>query len=76
METAHAEQHVRDELMASVRTWLRGACLGAAAVALMLGVVPAVTPSAHAQGGPPIKIGILHSLSGTMAISEDRKSVV
>ncbi|MBX3350759.1 MAG: hypothetical protein KF747_18720, partial [Nitrospira sp.] len=24
----------------------------------------------YAAGGPPIKIGILHSLSGTMAISE------
>jgi len=52
--------------MVFVRTWLRRACVGVAAVALMLGLVPA----AHAQGAGPIKIGILHSLSGTMAISE------
>ena len=56
--------------MASVRTWLRDACLGAAAVAVMLGLAPGATPSAQAQGAGPIKVGILHSLSGTMAISE------
>jgi len=33
------------------------------------GLVAAAT-QAMAQGGPPIKVGILHSLSGTMAISE------
>ena len=27
-------------------------------------------PFAHAQDSGPIKVGILHSLSGTMAISE------
>ena len=59
--------------MASVRTWLRGMCLGTAAVAATLGLVP--VQSAHAQGAAstsaaPIKVGILHSLSGTMAISE------
>jgi len=57
--------------MASVRTWLRGMCLGTAAVAASLGLLPA--HSAHAQGAAsaaPIKVGILHSLSGTMAISE------
>ncbi|MBN8890894.1 MAG: urea ABC transporter substrate-binding protein [Rhodospirillales bacterium 70-18] len=52
--------------MGSVRTWLRGIGLAAAAAAAFLGV-SAPTP-ARAQG--TIKIGILHSLSGTMAISE------
>ena len=52
--------------MGSVRTWLRGIGLAAAAAAAFLGV-SAPTP-ALAQG--TIKIGILHSLSGTMAISE------
>ena len=56
--------------MTSVRRWLRGACLGVAAVAAVLGLAPAAVTTAHAQGAPPIKIGILHSLSGTMAISE------
>ena len=55
--------------MASVRTWLRGASLAAAACAAVL-----LAPGAHAQGvvpaTGPVKIGILHSLSGTMAISE------
>ena len=37
----------------------------AAAVALTAG-----TGAVHAQGAGPIKVGILHSLSGTMAISE------
>ena len=60
--------------MASVRTWLRGACLGTAAMAATLGLLPATAPSANAQpvapASAPIKVGILHSLSGTMAISE------
>src|SRR4051794_30736420 len=51
--------------MTSVRTWLRGAGLAAATA---LSIVAA--PAAQAQSGDPIKIGILHSLSGTMAISE------
>src|SRR4051794_20202121 len=51
--------------MASLRTWLRGACIAAAATLTTL-----AAPQAHAQSGEPIKIGILHSLSGTMAISE------
>ena len=63
--------------MASIRHWLRGASLAAATLAAVLGA-----PGAHAQGTPPaaapatvpttgpVKIGILHSLSGTMAISE------
>ena len=50
--------------MASVRSWLRGGALVAAALAASLG---AFAPAAQAQ---TIKIGILHSLSGTMAISE------
>ena len=35
---------------------------------------PAISPAATTPSGNPIKVGILHSLSGTMAISE--KSVV
>ena len=49
--------------MASLRTWLRGAALGAAALAAVL------LPGA-ARAEDTIKVGILHSLSGTMAISE------
>jgi urea transport system substrate-binding protein len=49
--------------MASFRSWLRGAALGAAALA-------AVTLSGAARAEDTIKVGILHSLSGTMAISE------
>jgi len=49
--------------MASVRNWLRGVGLAATALAATFG-----SPAAHAQG--TIKVGILHSLSGTMAISE------
>jgi len=51
--------------MASLMTWLRGAGLAAAAIAATAIVAPA---PASAQG--TIKVGILHSLSGTMAISE------
>ena len=53
--------------MVSVRHWLRGASLAAATAAAVL-----VAPGAHAQAPAigPVKIGILHSLSGTMAISE------
>ncbi len=51
--------------MAFVRTWLRGA--GCAAV-MVAGVL--LAPMAQAQPAGPVKIGILHSLSGTMAISE------
>jgi len=51
--------------MASIRNWLRGAGLAAVVVAFALGFVPA-----YAQPTGPVKIGILHSLSGTMAISE------
>jgi len=49
--------------MASFRTWLRGAALGAAVLASTL-----LPGAARAQD--TIKVGILHSLSGTMAISE------
>ncbi len=51
--------------MASIRNWLRGAGLAAVVVAFALGFAPA-----HAQPTGPVEIGILHSLSGTMAISE------
>ncbi len=49
----------------SVRNWLRGVGLAAAAAAALLG---GTAGPARAQG--TIKVGILHSLSGTMAISE------
>jgi urea transport system substrate-binding protein len=49
----------------SLRTWLRGAFIATAAVVAAL-----AAPPAQAQSGEPIRIGILHSLSGTMAISE------
>jgi urea transport system substrate-binding protein len=42
----------------------------AAATVAAMGAVRAVTAPASAQAAEPIKIGILHSLSGTMAISE------
>ena len=48
------------------RTWLRRASLAVAAAAAVLGA----PPLAQAQSTEPVKIGILHSLSGTMAISE------
>ena len=51
--------------MTSVRTWLQGAALAAFTAASVLGTAPA-----YAQNTAPVKIGILHSLSGTMAISE------
>jgi urea transport system substrate-binding protein len=45
--------------------------LGAAAATVAaVGAVKAVTSPAIAQSTGPVKIGILHSLSGTMAISE------
>lgn len=37
---------------------------------LMLGGAVVLANGAWAQEGEPIKIGVLHSLSGTMAISE------
>ena len=49
--------------MATRRNWLRSAGLAAATV---LGMVPAMAQTSS----EPVKIGILHSLSGTMAISE------
>ena len=55
--------------MASIRHWLRGIGLATAALA----ATNFLTPQAHAQApaaAATIKIGILHSLSGTMAISE------
>ncbi|MDE2197585.1 MAG: urea ABC transporter substrate-binding protein [Rhodospirillales bacterium] len=51
--------------MASVRSWLRGVGLVAATAAAILGGA-----SGPARAQDVIKIGILHSLSGTMAISE------
>ncbi len=53
--------------MASARNWL-GALGLAAATAFGLGVSHVTVPVAQAQD--TIKVGILHSLSGTMAISE------
>ena len=51
--------------MISRRTWLRGTALATLALATSGAVSPAL-----AQSSGPVKIGILHSLSGTMAISE------
>jgi urea transport system substrate-binding protein len=48
------------------RQFLRGSLVASAGVAAGFGFPAAVT----AQGKAPIKIGVLHSLSGTMAISE------
>ncbi len=52
--------------MTSVGKWLRGAGFAAAALAATIG---SALPGA-AQAQETIKVGILHSLSGTMAISE------
>ena len=41
-----------------------------ASIALGFGLAAGVTGSAMAQSKDTIKVGILHSLSGTMAISE------
>jgi urea transport system substrate-binding protein len=51
--------------MASVRSWLRGVGLAAAATAAIM-----AGSSGATQAQETIKVGILHSLSGTMAISE------
>ena len=51
--------------MASVRSWLAGLGVAVATVAAALGIAPQ-----PAQAQDTIKVGILHSLSGTMAISE------
>src|SRR6266545_1263051 len=48
------------------RDFLRGSLLTTAGVAVTAGLPAIVT----AQGQAPVKIGVLHSLSGTMAISE------
>jgi urea transport system substrate-binding protein len=51
-------------------TWVRkGLRQGALASALGLALLTGSGES-RAQEGPPIKVGVLHSLSGTMAISE------
>jgi urea transport system substrate-binding protein len=55
-------------MMASVRSWLGGVAFAAAAVAALVGAAPA--PAQAQSPGGTIKVGILHSLSGTMAISE------
>jgi urea transport system substrate-binding protein len=52
----------------SRRDFLKGSLAAGAGVA-MLGSVPRVLT---AQSKEPIKIGVLHSLSGTMAISGSR----
>jgi urea transport system substrate-binding protein len=41
-----------------------------AAAAATIGAVPGLAPAAEAAESGPVKIGVLHSLSGTMAISE------
>jgi urea transport system substrate-binding protein len=57
--------HHGENYMASVRNWVRGAAFAIATLAATLGLKPA-----PAQAQNTIKVGILHSLSGTMAISE------
>jgi urea transport system substrate-binding protein len=54
--------------MATISKWLRGAGLAAAAFAATTLAAPLTSTPAMAQA--TIKVGILHSLSGTMAISE------
>src|SRR5205085_2939481 len=41
-----------------------------AALATGLALVAVVAPSATAKSTPTVKVGVLHSLSGTMSISE------
>ena len=53
--------------MASLASWLRGAAFSVAALGAVIGLVPG---AARAQD--TIKVGILHSLSGTMAINATR----
>ena len=53
--------------MVPIRHWLRGISLAAAT---LLGTLPAAPPALAQASSEPVKIGILHSLSGTMAISE------
>ena len=53
--------------MIPIRHWLRGISLAAAT---LLGTLPAAPPALAQASSEPVKIGILHSLSGTMAISE------
>jgi urea transport system substrate-binding protein len=55
----------KENFMASIANWLRAAAFGLAA----FGAVTAFAPGA-ARAQDTIKVGILHSLSGTMAISE------
>ncbi len=53
--------------MTTFSKWLRGTALAATAFAASI-AAPALSTPAYAQA--TIKVGILHSLSGTMAISE------
>jgi len=55
--------------MLSRRNWLKGIGL-AATFAAGFGLMPGAANTAQAQAGGTIMVGILHSLSGTMAISE------
>jgi urea transport system substrate-binding protein len=50
--------------------FLKGICRGAAAAIAVAAVALAPIGAAQAQTQEPIRIGVLHSLSGTMAISE------
>ena len=58
----------KGHVMAGIKTWLSGMGITIAAMAAALGLAPMAHAQAPAQG--TIKVGILHSLSGTMAISE------
>jgi urea transport system substrate-binding protein len=64
----HWEEQNKETSMAvySRRDFLKGGLAAGAGVAALGGVPSIIT----AQGKEPIKVGVLHSLSGTMAISE------
>ena len=51
-----------------MRNFMKHNLLGAAAIVLMATSLPVA--AAAASNGAPIRVGVLHSLSGTMAISE------
>jgi urea transport system substrate-binding protein len=63
-----AEQAPRDQRMRGAMRFLQGIYRTAAAAGLAAAAMLATSGAANAQG--TIKIGVLHSLSGTMAISE------
>src|SRR5688572_33291083 len=63
----HLAAHKGDVMSISRRYFLKGTLAAGAGLAAGASAWPRLV---SAQGGEPIKIGVLHSLSGTMAISE------